>query len=111
MDRQARTLGDIGRIVGYIAEDNPVAARMVAREVLLAGDSLDLFPWRGREGRVAGTREARHSAARVGRGVALRGGLSGQRGGRRDGGAGLAWGAGAGVILRAGLERRRRSTP
>jgi toxin ParE1/3/4 len=41
----------------YIAADNPVAARRVGRELLLAGDNLMLFPRRGRPGRRPETRE------------------------------------------------------
>jgi len=54
---RARALADIGRIVRHIATDNPVAARRVGRELLLAGDSLVMFPRRGRPGRQPGTRE------------------------------------------------------
>lgn len=54
---RARALADISRITRYIATDNPIAAARVARELLLAGDSLVLFPRRGRPGRLAGTRE------------------------------------------------------
>jgi toxin ParE1/3/4 len=54
---RARALADIGRIIRYIAADNPVAAKRVGRELLLAGDSLVIFPRRGRPGRLAGTRE------------------------------------------------------
>ncbi len=54
---RARALADIGRIVRHIAADNPVAAKQVGRELLLAGDSLVMFPRRGRPGRLAGTRE------------------------------------------------------
>ena len=48
---------DVERIVGYIGQDNAVAARHVARELLVAGDSLAVFPRRGRRGRLPGTRE------------------------------------------------------
>lgn len=48
---------DLARVVAYIAEKNPIAARRVGRELLLAGDSLANFPYRGRRGRVSGTRE------------------------------------------------------
>ena len=41
----------------YIARENPIAAQRVARSLLLAGDSLSIFPHRGRVGRVRGTRE------------------------------------------------------
>jgi toxin ParE1/3/4 len=54
---RAKALADVGRIVRYIATDNPVAAKRVGRELLLAGDSLVMFPRRGRPGRQAGTRE------------------------------------------------------
>ena len=48
---------DVERIANYITLDNPAAARRVARELLLAGDSLTMFPHRGRHGRLPGTRE------------------------------------------------------
>jgi plasmid stabilization system protein ParE len=51
----ART--DIIRIIEHIRLENPIAARQVGREILLAGDSLGIFPRRGRVGRVVGTRE------------------------------------------------------
>ena len=54
---RAKALADVGRIVRYIAAENPVAAKRVGRELLLAGDSLTMFPRRGRPGRLAGTRE------------------------------------------------------
>ena len=54
---RTRALADVVRIARYIATDNPVAAARVVRELLLAGDSLVLFPHRGRPGRRAGTRE------------------------------------------------------
>jgi toxin ParE1/3/4 len=54
---RARALADVSRIVRYIAVDNPVAARRVGREPLLAGDSLTPFPRRGRPGRHPDTRE------------------------------------------------------
>ncbi len=41
----------------HVAAENPLAAQRVAREPLLAGDSLEVFPRRGRPGRAAGTRE------------------------------------------------------
>jgi len=53
---RARALADVARTIRHIATDNPVAARRVGRELLLAGDSLVLFPARGRPGRLAGTR-------------------------------------------------------
>ena len=54
---RTRALADVGRILRYIAADNPVAAKRVGREILLAGDNLVMFPHRGRHGRQAGTRE------------------------------------------------------
>jgi len=48
---------DLARIIRYITEENPIAARQLARELLIAADSLALFPRRGRVGRVTGTRE------------------------------------------------------
>ena len=45
------------RIIRHIRAENPIAARQVGRELVLAGDSLALFPRRGRPGRIAGTRE------------------------------------------------------
>jgi len=54
---RARALADIARIARYIAEDNPVAAGRIAHNLLLAGDSLVIFPRRGRPGRLPGTRE------------------------------------------------------
>ncbi len=54
---RARALADIGRMVRYIAADNPIAAKRVGRELLVAGDSLVTFPRRGRPGREPGTRE------------------------------------------------------
>ena len=48
---------DISRITTYIATENPVVARQLARELFLAGESLSIFPRRGRIGRVPGTRE------------------------------------------------------
>jgi plasmid stabilization system protein ParE len=54
---RARALTDISRIVRHIATDNPVAASRVARELLVAGDSLVPFPRRGRAGREPSTRE------------------------------------------------------
>ncbi len=57
MTWRAAARADIIRIVRYIAEENSVAARQVARELALAGDSLTVFPRRGRRGRIPGTRE------------------------------------------------------
>jgi toxin ParE1/3/4 len=48
---------DVIRIIEHIRLENPIAARQVGREILLAADSLAIFPRRGRPGRVPGTRE------------------------------------------------------
>lgn len=54
---QASARADVLRLVTYIAEQNPIAARRIARELVAAGDSLADFPTRGRQGCVPGTRE------------------------------------------------------
>lgn len=54
---QPVAFADLSRIIRHIAEENPLAARRVGREILLAGDSLAVFPRRGRRGRIIGTRE------------------------------------------------------
>jgi len=48
---------DVGRIITYISGENPAAAIRIARELLVAGDSLELFPKRGRPSRFPGRRE------------------------------------------------------
>ncbi|MDZ5645551.1 type II toxin-antitoxin system RelE/ParE family toxin [Nitrospirillum sp. BR 11828] len=48
---------DLAKIIAHIHAENPIAAQRVGRELLLAGDSLAIFPNRGRYGRVPGTRE------------------------------------------------------
>ena len=48
---------DVLRILANIQTENPMAARRVARELFLAGNSLSVFPRRGRPGRIDGTRE------------------------------------------------------
>lgn len=53
----ASARGDVAHIATRIAEENPRAATRIARELLLAGDSLALFPQRGRAGLAIGTRE------------------------------------------------------
>jgi toxin ParE1/3/4 len=53
----ASARADVAAIARHIADENPIAARRVARELLIAGDSLIAFPQRGRPGAVAGTRE------------------------------------------------------
>jgi toxin ParE1/3/4 len=52
-----QALADVARIIRHIAADNPVAAARVGRAILLASDSLALFPRRGPIGRREGTRE------------------------------------------------------
>lgn len=47
-----RAVADLHRIAKHIADENPLAARRVLQELLLAGDSLTEFPRRGRPGRV-----------------------------------------------------------
>ena len=54
---QAAARADVVRLVRHIAEENPFASRKAARELILAGDSLAVFPRRGRLGKVPGTRE------------------------------------------------------
>jgi len=48
---------DLERICDYIAQDHPEAARRVAEAITQAVGALDMFPDRGRPGRVDGTRE------------------------------------------------------
>ena len=50
-------LANVSRIVRHVAEENPAAARRLAQELVVAGDSLAVFPFRGRRGRRPGTRE------------------------------------------------------
>jgi plasmid stabilization system protein ParE len=54
---QPVAFADLTRVIRHIAEENPIAARRVGRELLLAADSLTIFPRRGRRGRIPGTRE------------------------------------------------------
>jgi addiction module RelE/StbE family toxin len=48
---------DLQEITRYIRKDNSSAARAVAKTLFDAANGLDLFPLRGRTGRIAGTRE------------------------------------------------------
>jgi len=48
---------DLQRVTRRIRRDNPTAARKVAQTVFDAGNALEDFPNRGREGRIPGTRE------------------------------------------------------
>ena len=50
-------LSDVLSIESYIARYNPVAARRLAAELVVAADSLATFPERGRPGLEPGTRE------------------------------------------------------
>lgn len=53
----AGALRDLNAIRTYLHSFNPVAARKIAQAPLLAGDSLSVFPSRGRIGLEPGTRE------------------------------------------------------
>jgi toxin ParE1/3/4 len=48
---------DLTRITRRIRQDNPAAARKVAKTLYDSGMSLETMPDRGRSGRIAGTRE------------------------------------------------------
>jgi toxin ParE1/3/4 len=48
---------DLQGITRHIRKDNPSAARSVAEALFNAANSLDLFPLRGRPGKIADTRE------------------------------------------------------
>ena len=48
---------DIRGITRYIRKDSPASARAVAKAILDAADALGLFSLKGREGKIAGTRE------------------------------------------------------
>jgi toxin ParE1/3/4 len=48
---------DLERIVDRIKQDNPTAGRRVAQAIYRRCSDLELFPNRGRLGRIAGTRE------------------------------------------------------
>ena len=48
---------DFVRIVQYIHRENPEAAERIARSIHEGAGSLKLFPNRGRQGRIEGTRE------------------------------------------------------
>lgn len=52
----APATADLLRTIAYIAEQNSIAAQQAAEALLLAGDSLAIFPRRGRNGS-ADTRE------------------------------------------------------
>ncbi|WP_114858462.1 type II toxin-antitoxin system RelE/ParE family toxin [Azospirillum brasilense] len=44
---RAAARADLVRILHYVSQENPVAARRLAQELVLAGDSLQVFPRRG----------------------------------------------------------------
>jgi toxin ParE1/3/4 len=48
---------DLSRITRRIRQDNPTAARKVAKTLYDSAMSLETMPDRGRNGRIAGTRE------------------------------------------------------
>ncbi len=48
---------DLEEITLYIGKDSPNAARAVAKTLFDAANSLDRFPFKGRAGRIRGTRE------------------------------------------------------
>ncbi len=48
---------DLENIIDYIALDTPVAAEKVYRRILESARRLPEFPYMGRAGRLAGTRE------------------------------------------------------
>jgi len=48
---------DLQEIARYIRKDNPSAARAIAKALFDAANSLNNFPYKGRLGRIAGTRE------------------------------------------------------
>lgn len=48
---------DLERIADYITDDRPETARRIALDIARAVGGLDIFPNRGRPGRVEGTRE------------------------------------------------------
>jgi plasmid stabilization system protein ParE len=50
-------LDDRDAIIEYLEPLNPHAAINLLQALILAGDSLTLFPYRGRPGLAAGTRE------------------------------------------------------
>lgn len=50
-------LADLAQIHAYISDDDPLMADRVIGEILLSVSTLENFPFIGRTGRVAGTRE------------------------------------------------------
>lgn len=54
---QSTAVRDLAEVRAFIAEDNPVAVRQVARRILEAIERLHANPGLGRPGRVMDTRE------------------------------------------------------
>lgn len=52
-----RAADDLERIVTYVQQDNPQAARRVGQTIYERAGGLQTLPQRGRPGRVEGTRE------------------------------------------------------
>ena len=48
---------DIRKITRFIRKDSPTAALAVATSLYAAGESLNLFPFKGHVGQIEGTRE------------------------------------------------------
>ena len=48
---------DLFRIIEYIRQENPSAAQRIARAIYEGVGSLNSFPYKGRTGRMEGTRE------------------------------------------------------
>ncbi|PYT94798.1 MAG: type II toxin-antitoxin system mRNA interferase toxin, RelE/StbE family [Acidobacteria bacterium] len=48
---------DLSRIFEYICPENPSAAQRIVKTIYESAGSLESFPYRGRVGRVDGTRE------------------------------------------------------
>jgi toxin ParE1/3/4 len=55
--RSAAAAENLFRVFEYIRPDNPTAAERVVRTIYESAGSLESFPFRGRVGRVDGTRE------------------------------------------------------
>jgi addiction module RelE/StbE family toxin len=48
---------DFSHIIEYIRQENPSAAQRIAKTIYESAASLRVFPYKGRTGRVEGTRE------------------------------------------------------
>ncbi|WP_406567223.1 type II toxin-antitoxin system RelE/ParE family toxin [Azospirillum fermentarium] len=66
-----RAVRDVEQHVAYLAEVNPIAARELAQTLISLGDSLSVFPLRGRVGRIPGSRELLAASPYI---IRLRGG-------------------------------------